>query len=148
MYWRRTKCHRCDWTNCWLPELRQPPGRSAGTHSCGRVSVNGTVPEKSAFRGRSRPVTQTAVDGTVQRYAPHGTICSTSRWVLSRQSTLGNHDTTCLGRLFPAELRRSHLFAEWGEGWTGHHPGTAAHHGRQRAQPCAPDESNRHVEKF
>ena len=54
----------------------------------GRVSVDGTVQKDPAFKV-DPDQSQTAVDGTVQRYrAQSGTTCSTSRWALSRQAAM------------------------------------------------------------
>ena len=78
----------------------------------GRVSVDGTVQKDPAFKvdpDRS----QTAVDGTVQRYRAQRYYMLNKPMGVITASRDERHDTVL--ELFPAELRRGCL--RW-EGWT------------------------------
>lgn len=100
----------------------------------GRVSVDGTVQKDPAFKvdpDRS----QTAVDGTVQRYRAQRYYMLNKPMGVITASRDERHDTVL--ELFPDELRRGPVCG--GKAGQGHR-GIAAHHGRRRTQPCA-DES-------
>ena len=99
--------------------------RLGGRHCAKRSGVQGAIPDRS----------QTAVDGTVQRYRAQRYYMLNKPMGVITASRDERHDTVL--ELFPDELRRG-LFAvgRLDKDTTG----TAAHHGRRRAQPCA-DES-------
>lgn len=107
MYWRRGQ-NATDAIGqiAVPPELRQPQG-SAGTHSCGTRLGGRHRAEGSGVQGRSRP-SQTAVDGTVQRYRAQRYYMLNKPMGVITASRDERHDTVL--ELFPAELRRG-LFA-------------------------------------